>query len=234
MLFKKQTVVTTSWDDGDKCDLILKKLLDKYNLKGTFYITINYQNRLNNDDLCIIDQNHEIGAHTLNHPKLTEIPNKIAWDEIIDSKIYLEDILGHSVKIFSYPYGNYNDTIKDYVKKAGYFAARTVRNGDFYEAKDQFELPVTLQTSDGFSRINYHIKKKYSLPIRSLYDWEIRAKRLFDKVLEVGGVFHIWGHSWQIEEKNEWEKIERVFNYIANRKNVLYKTNSQIFLDYEK
>ena len=35
-------IVTTSWDDGHKCDLTLKKLLDKYGVKGTFYATKEY------------------------------------------------------------------------------------------------------------------------------------------------------------------------------------------------
>ena len=32
------TIVTTSWDDGNKLDLKLAALLDKYGLVGTFYI----------------------------------------------------------------------------------------------------------------------------------------------------------------------------------------------------
>ena len=31
-------IITTSWDDGHPLDFKLAELLNKYNLKGTFYI----------------------------------------------------------------------------------------------------------------------------------------------------------------------------------------------------
>jgi peptidoglycan-N-acetylglucosamine deacetylase len=228
---KKEIIVTTSWDDGHKCDLILKKLLDEYNIKGTFYPTPNYLIPMTNDELLIIDQHHEIGAHTLNHPILTEIQKKFAWEEIMGSKKNLEDILGHPINMFCYPFGKYDNEIKDLIKKAGFIAARTCQPGDFSKGKDPFEWHITLHASNGSPRLTFNLWKKNHLLIQSLFDWEIRAKMLFDKALQVGGIYHIWGHSWEFEQKNEWDKLERVFKYIANRKNVLYKTNSQIFLE---
>jgi len=56
-------IVTTSWDDGHKFDIRLAKLLDKYGLKGTFYITKNFQGRLSKEEIKSISKNHEIGAH---------------------------------------------------------------------------------------------------------------------------------------------------------------------------
>ena len=55
--------VTTSWDDGHKCDLVLKQLLDKYHLKGTFYATQSYLVPLDLRILIDIDQTHEISAY---------------------------------------------------------------------------------------------------------------------------------------------------------------------------
>jgi hypothetical protein len=136
--------------------------------------------------------------------------------------------------MFCYPRGRYNEEIKNIVKKSGFIAARTLLSGNFNDAVDPFEWPVTLHASNGSPRVTFNLWKKNHLSIKSLFDWEIRAKMLFDMALETGGVYHIWGHSWEFEQNNEWEKIDRVFNYIANRKNVLYRTNSQIFLDSDK
>jgi peptidoglycan-N-acetylglucosamine deacetylase len=231
MPFQKKTIVTTSWDDGHKLDLKLKDFLDKYHIQGTFYPTPYYLFPLTEDELRIIDKDHEIGAHTLNHPVLTEIPKDTAFEEIVGSKKYLEEILGHPVKMFCYPFGKYNNEVKDQVKKAGYIAARTCLHGDFNQKEDPYEWHITLHASNGSPRVTYNTCRKNHLPLRALFDWEIRAKLLFDQVVHNGGVFHLWGHSWEIEQKNEWEKLDRVFSYIGNRKDVRYVTNSTVFLE---
>jgi peptidoglycan-N-acetylglucosamine deacetylase len=236
-------IVTTSWDDGHTCDIFLTKLLDKYNLKGTFYCTKDYQgiasdiirSPLNEDELKFIDNSQEIGAHTLTHPNLTLLSDDKAGSEISGSKDYLENILGHDVTIFCYPTGIYDDRLKNIVKKSGFIAARTCKTGDFSLPADPFEWHVTLHASNGSPLVTYDIWRKNHLPVASLFDWELRAKCLFDRALEKGGIFHLWGHSWEINNNKEWTKLENVFTYISRRKNVSYVTNSQIFLhDYSR
>jgi peptidoglycan/xylan/chitin deacetylase (PgdA/CDA1 family) len=225
-------IVTTSWDDGHKYDLIMNKLLNKYNIKGTFYATKQYLKPLDKNDLKIIDLNHEIGAHTLTHPDLISIPLETATEEIKGSKEYLEQILGHQIPMFCYPYGRYNDTIKQKIKSSGFIAARTCNCGDFSFPKDPYEWQTTLHASNGSPLMAFTIWRKNQIPIKSLFDWEIRAKMLFDHALDTGGIYHMWGHSIEFEKKSEWGKLERVLDYISNRKNVIYATNGQIFLDY--
>ena len=227
----KFLMVTTSWDDGQESDVRLAGLLTKYHMKGTFYVTKDYLKPLSEEKIIEISHHHEIGAHTLTHPTLTEITHEEAEKEITGSKKYLENIVNRPVTMFCYPKGKYNEGIKQVIKNCGFVAARTCLSGDFNGGIDPFEWHITLHASNGSPRVTFNLWKKNHLSIKSLFDWEIRAKMLFDLALQIGGVYHIWGHSWEFEEKNEWEKIERVFNYISNRKNVLYTTNSQIFLD---
>ena len=52
--------------------------------------------------------------------------------------------------------------------------------------------------------------------------------RLFDRVLNMGGVFHLWGHSWEISQHNQWAALERVLAYVAHRPGVRYLTNGAI------
>ena len=52
------------------------------------------------------------------------------------------------------------------------------------------------------------------------------AKKQFNYVLENGGVFHLWGHSWEINKNNGWRKLENVVSFIGNRKEVEYIANS--------
>ncbi len=68
----------------------------------------------------IINQDIEIGSHTLSHPHLTQITLEKAKEEIFSSKKVLEDKIGKEVKFFCYPYGEFNENIIEFVKIAGY------------------------------------------------------------------------------------------------------------------
>jgi peptidoglycan/xylan/chitin deacetylase (PgdA/CDA1 family) len=67
------------------------------------------------------------GAHTVNHPILTNVDKEVCQYEIIQSKRDIEEKLGKPVTSFSYPDGAFNVEIRDIVKKAG-FACATITN----------------------------------------------------------------------------------------------------------
>ena len=74
-----------------------------------------------------------IGSHTRNHPDLTRIPIHKAKEEILDSKLELEDKLGEEVHFLSYPFGRYNDTLIKLALEAGYklsFVSNPLVNGE--------------------------------------------------------------------------------------------------------
>ena len=61
---------------------------------------------LDADSLCTI------GAHTVSHPKLDTLSRDQQYQEIADSKLELERLLGHPVQHFSFPHGAHNaDTL---------------------------------------------------------------------------------------------------------------------------
>ncbi|MEO6054985.1 MAG: polysaccharide deacetylase family protein, partial [Chthoniobacterales bacterium] len=72
---------------------------------------------------------HEIGSHTLSHPKLAKIPPAQAREEIFSSKKTLEDLFGIPIRHFCYPYGNYNAAARDLAGEAGYETAVTLKPG---------------------------------------------------------------------------------------------------------
>ena len=59
-------------------------------------------------------------------------------------------------------------------------------------------------------------------------EWDALAKAMFDCVVKKGGVFHIWGHSWEIDERHDWERLENVFRYISANPKVNYVTNGEL------
>ncbi len=223
-------IVTTSWDDGAVEDIKLAELLSKYSLKGTFYITKQYsKTTLQPSDIRLLSQEFEIGSHTLTHPILTNIPIREAENEIKNSKTYLEDLVGDNINMLSYPYGIYNTSIKRIVQSSGYIAARTTIPGCLNFPKDPFEWKVTQYTAFYSPVVDYRVIRRYALQLNTLFNWEIRAKRLFDIAIQSGGIYHLWGHSWQIMKGRELGKLKRVFAYISRKSSVNYKCNFEIF-----
>ena len=72
---------------------------------------------------------HRIGSHTLTHPFLSRIPTPQAREEIAASRKKLEDTFGVAVDHFCYPYGDWNEAVRDLVAEAGYRTACTTEFG---------------------------------------------------------------------------------------------------------
>jgi peptidoglycan/xylan/chitin deacetylase (PgdA/CDA1 family) len=71
----------------------------------------------------------DIADHTVHHLDLLKSDNSDLTKELEDSKQTLEIGLGHSVDFFAYPYGDFNDTVIQAVKNAGYLMAFTTLRG---------------------------------------------------------------------------------------------------------
>jgi peptidoglycan/xylan/chitin deacetylase (PgdA/CDA1 family) len=83
---------------------------------------------------------HEIGSHTATHPWLTRVTVAKAREEIAGSRKKLEDQFGVPVKHFCYPYGDWNETVRDLVAAAGYQTACTTAPGVNTPADSAFAL----------------------------------------------------------------------------------------------
>jgi hypothetical protein len=55
----------------------------------------------------------------------------------------------------------------------------------------------------------------------------LKAKILFDLAFAAGGIWHLWGHSWEIDEHHDWQKLKRVLKYVSNRPDVQYLANGE-------
>jgi hypothetical protein len=45
--------------------------------------------------------------------------------------------------------------------------------------------------------------------------WERLAEILMRDVLSSGGVFHLWGHSWEIERTGQWPRLHEVLRRMS-------------------
>ena len=225
-----RTTVTTSWDDGHVYDIKLAQMLKQYNIAGTFYISPENRElleleRLNKEEVIELSKNFEIGAHTVTHPRLSKITDSEAGHEIAGSKKFLEEWIGKEVKSFCYPGGDFKPVHETMVKAAGFKLARTVKRYATQIGNDPFAVPTTVHA--------YRHLKDIKLPMINLgFDeylhWDVLANKLFDDVMQKGGVFHLWGHSWEIDKHKDWERLERVLKYISNRPEVSYLNNGEL------
>ena len=87
-----------------------------------------------------ISSGNWIGAHTCTHPRLSRIPRDRAREEIGASKKKLEDRFGKPVEHFAYPFGDYDDTVVDLVRAAGFKTAGTMDRGINDRRTDPFRL----------------------------------------------------------------------------------------------
>lgn len=82
----------------------------------------------------------EIGAHTITHPFLATLPVSAQRQEITSSKALLEEILGHPVRSFAYPHGNFSAETKNIVQEVGFNCACTTVAGSVRKNSDRFAL----------------------------------------------------------------------------------------------
>ncbi len=83
----------------------------------------------------------ELGAHTCTHPPLSRLTAKQQDREIRASKVDLESALGHPVKSFAYPFGNYARASVDLVAEAGFDYACAVADRPLRPSSPRYELP---------------------------------------------------------------------------------------------
>lgn len=262
----RSLIVTTSWDDGHSLDVRLADILNKYNIRGTFYIARNYlKMRLTDREIVELSKRHEIGAHTMTHPALPKIPLCQAKKEIHESKRWLENLLDSEVPMFCYPYGYYDESIVEVVRKSGFRGARTVKRFCIARPSNPYEMAVTLQArpltpTAERSRLGFRlppslvrlypsldppippplvrdyldIRKELRVSPYYLRDWTSLARSIFDFSLRSGGVFHLWGHSWEIDKLDMWRDLESILEYISGRRNCIYTTNAEILAEPRK
>ncbi|MGM0524463.1 MAG: polysaccharide deacetylase family protein [Bacillota bacterium] len=112
---KKKIAIT--FDDGPHPENTLKalQLLDKYDMKATFFMLgsrIDFYPDLVQE---VFDQGHEIGNHTWNHKQLTKISDKDIKEEIDSVNQRLEGIIGESATVFRPPYGATNNHVESFL-----------------------------------------------------------------------------------------------------------------------
>jgi len=214
--------ITTSWDDGHPLDMRLAEMLHRHNLKATFYIPRAIPSGvMTESQVRELSQSFEIGGHTLDHLFLSTIPDAAAKIQISGCKRWVEDTTGKPCQMFCPPAGRFNEAHRAMMVEAKFVGFRSVEllsTACPSRSSGLLEMPTSLQSyphpsMDYFK--NAIKRKSWGSLVRFALrgapsNWEKLAECLLQSVLKHGGVFHLWGHSWEIEQTGQWDALSRV------------------------
>jgi hypothetical protein len=233
--------ITTSWDDGHPLDLRVAELLAKHGLKGTFYVPLqNSRPVLSPAQICELSSSFEIGAHTVHHSVLTTLARDMARWEIVLSKAQLEELTGRPCRVFCFPRGRFSNAHIAMVAEAGFRGARTVELLSLERPRANCGvaiMPTTVQACPHelpayLRNVAKRLQPKVLWQLFRRYrgtDWSSFAIALLSHAQRTGGVFHLWGHSWEIEEHQQWAALDRVLAAMAEAaRSANVVTNSEL------
>ncbi|MGI9666945.1 MAG: polysaccharide deacetylase family protein [Acidimicrobiia bacterium] len=235
-----KSFVTTSWDDGGTHDARLTEMLERHGVTGTLYWTVGsdrFPLPPKADRDAILGSSIEIGSHTMTHPDMRAIDAAALAREVTESKSSLEDLTGGAIPSFCYPFGYFDDRAAAAVKAAGYSLGRTTMGFQTDLGDDPFKMPVTLQLYPHGAKVhlahalkerNFSGLGRWLTTYGRLSDLVSLAEAAVDDVARSGGVLHIWGHSWELEEYDLWNTLDEVLNVVGGRDDVTYCTNGDL------
>ncbi len=224
---KRTACITTSWDDGHPLDFRVAELLAKYGLRGTFYVPRSSEyGTMTAAQVRQLSASFEVGAHTLHHVDLGTVTEQQAWQEIADSRCWVEDSTGAACPMFCPPRGKFTAAHLRLIRQAGYAGSRSVEllSLDYPRGGDGLLLmPTTVQAHpNGLLAYARNALKRGAF--RNLYlfaahgrttDWARLVRSLLGRALECGGVFHLWGHSWEVEQTGQWQQLEEALRFLG-------------------
>jgi len=229
----KTKAVTFSYDDGSIHDLRLSDTLTQYNLKCTFNINAGYwlegesSWRLPADKLreFVIDRGHEIAVHGNWHRANGKQRAIEGIRDVLDCRIALEHEFGRIIQGMAYPdsgiremmNGADYDTIRRYLKDLDIAYARSAGgdNHRFTLPDDWYNWVPTAHHDN--PEIFAYIDDFYSIDVNGAY-----CARQYPRLL------YIWGHSFEFDQKQNWDRLERICGAVSGRDGIWYATNMEI------
>lgn len=226
----KMKAVTFSYDDCTMQDIRLVELFNKYGVKATFNVNselLGHEGELDikgikvrhdkipEKDIKAVFENHEVAVHTLTHPYLQNIEDD---EEIVrqieDDRKNLEKLVGYDICGMAYPgNGNNADRVAKIIKERTKikYARTTISTYNFDLQENLYQFNPTVHHVD------------------------------FDKMFALGEEFialkpdspklyYIWGHSFEFDILNDWNKMEDFLKLISGKDDIFYGTNREVLI----
>lgn len=218
--------LTFSYDDGIEQDVRLIELMDRYGIRSTFNLNSGLMgqqgnlgfmgnvahNKLPPDQIAEVYKNHEVACHGHMHEALPALSSTQALREILCCRDKLEHLVHHPVVGHAYAIGPYDDKSEVYLEQCGITYARTTEETeDFLLPKNFYYWHPTCHHGNArLFELVHRFFQEESMPF-------LKRKLLY-----------IWGHSYEFDAENNWDRIERLFQMTAHREDVWYCTNGEV------
>jgi peptidoglycan/xylan/chitin deacetylase (PgdA/CDA1 family) len=222
-------------------DFRVAELLAKHGLTGTFYVPKTARRgTIEPSEIRELAGAFEVGAHTMHHVDLSTVDDDSARREILESRAWLEDITGKPCAMFCFPRGKFRRQHLPFVEEAGYTAARTVELLSLAPPARQngtLLMPTTVQVyPHAFGRTARNLVRRVAyrqlwtlLSTSRAPDWGHLSETLCARAARDGGVFHLWGHSWEVEKFQQWNQLDEALALMSRYKDaVRVLTNSEV------
>ncbi len=135
--------------------------------------------------LDLANAGYTIGCHTHNHLVLTRLSTTQVRQEVLGSKLALEDALGQRVSAFCYPYGAYNARVREVVQEAGFDVAFTVDLGGVKFGDDPYQLKrVPVLGEPGSGEFGVYLSGRFLVSGSVLLYWKVRERLLDRRALQ--------------------------------------------------
>lgn len=228
----KAKAVTFSYDDGNVHDRRLAGIFDKYGMKSTF----NFNGKCMCDNYTaeeikeiFLSKGHEIAVHGENHRANGNMRPIEGIRDVLNCRLELEEKCGRIIRGMAYPdtgitcMGNADgyEQIKQYLTELDIAYARTL-GGD----NNSFMLPKDFHA---WMPSAHHTNPKLMEYIDEFLSLDISTKTYHAR--RMPRLLYIWGHSFEFNNDNNWELMERICEKLAGNDEIWYATNIEIY-DY--
>lgn len=226
----KTKALTMSFDDGKIYDRDLVGLFNKYNIKGTFHLIsdrLDTEQYVKSDEINALYTGHEVSLHTHTHPNIAKTPKQQIHYEIAENKRVLENIVGRELCGMSYPMGSYGDDVTEIMKSLGVMYGRTTMStGGFSMPENFYEWHPTIHYSRGLQKWSKDLAFSRTL----LKEKGNEFVEYFDEFKSLP-LMQVWGHSYELENNDDWEVMEDFCKYISGIDTIWFATNIEV-VDY--
>lgn len=231
----KQKAVTFSYDDGFKSDQKLIEIFNKYKLKATFNLNSNKITANEDGEHLTVDEvkkyilggGHEVALHGKNHLANGKLRPIDGIREVLDCRLELEEKFGTIINGMAYANsgitvlenGTEYQTIRNYLQNLGVAYARTL-GGD----NNEFQLPADWYAwMPTAHHDNEHI-------FEYINDFaQIANDNTTYPHYRTPKLFYCWGHSFEFDQNDNWDRIEEICNRLTAVNDVWYAANIEIY-----
>ncbi len=94
--------------------------LDAHNVKGTFFVTMDYLKEAPEIVERIIRDGHTLANHTVKHPSLPDVSDERLEEELMGLHDYVLQEYGYEMTLFRYPMGEFSEYTLAQINELGY------------------------------------------------------------------------------------------------------------------